>query len=274
MEDAQNLSNQDQDGLASDVLDAVGVDEPTEEIIEETPHSPHMKGDGNSGKEVDLPLGVKERLGRQEKRHQREMRQMRAELQAMQSMMSNPQQGNASEQMNEGYAEPNGSVDEQIHKAVRAALSAQDEQKRKAHEREAQEHVNRRYEGLHDHLEKASDKYEDFDDVVRAKDAPFTPAMRDAALFLDNPAEVLYKLGKNKDELKRIAQLHPVDQAREMVKLSHALMSGGSGENKASQSSRPIGQIKSYPVNPSSVSDKTPVGEIRRRMKSGEWKAR
>jgi hypothetical protein len=275
MEDARNLSNQGQDDLASETLDAVGVGEPTEEIVEETPHTPHMQGDGNSGKEVDLPLGVKERLGRQEKRHQREMRQMRAQLSAMQNLLSTPPQENVNEQMmNDSYGQPNASVDEQIHKAVRAALAAQEEQKRKAQEREAQEHVNRRYEGLHEHMDRASDKYEDFDDVVRAKDAPFTPAMRDAALFLDNPAEVLYKLGKNKEELKRIAQLHPVDQAREMVKLSHALMSGGSGESKTSPNARPIGQIKSYPVNPSSVSDKTPVGEIRRRMKSGEWKAR
>jgi hypothetical protein len=272
MEDAQDLSNQGQEDLAENVLNSVGVGEPTEEIIEEVDlkKHPHMQGDGNSGKEVDLPVGVKERLGRQEKRHQRELRQMKAELQAMQQMMSQPQQSQDNQQMN-SYGDPNSAVDEQIHKAVSLALHAQEEQKRKAKEQESQDHVNRRYSSLNSDLDKASDKYDDFDDVVRAQDAPFTPAMRDAALFLDNPAEVLYKLGKNKEELKRIAQLHPVDQAKEMVKLSHALMSGGGNAEKSPQS-RPMGNIKNNPVNPSSVSEKTPVGELRRQMKAGNWK--
>jgi hypothetical protein len=56
-----------------------------------------------------------------------------------------------------------------------------------------------------------------------------------------------------------------------MAKLSHALISGG--EQKASQPNRPLGQIKSNPVtNSHVVTDKTPVGSIRQRMKSGNWK--
>lgn len=274
MDDAQNLSNQDQDDLAADTLEVVGVGEPVEEIIEEVEpkRSTHMKGDGNSGKEVNLPVGVKERLGRQEKRHQREMRQMKEQLAMMQDMLTNPQT-NAAPQINEAYGEPNAAVDEQISKAVRAALNAQEEQKRQAHAREQQHYINSKYDDLHDNLNRASDKYDDFDDVVRAKDAPFTPAMRDAALFLDNPAEVLYKLGKNKEELKRISQLPVLEQVKEMVKLSHALMTGGSHE-KSPNNARPIGQIKSYPVNPSQVNDKTSVSEIRRQMKTGEWRGR
>lgn len=275
MEDAQDLSSQDQDDQAGDVLDSVGFSEPTEEIIEEVDQKkhPHMQGDGNSGNEVDLPVGVKQRLGRQEKRHKREMNQMRQQLEAMQQMMTQPPQGQGdNQQMNDPYGEPNAHVDDQIHKAVSLALRAQEEQKRKAKEKESIDHVNKRYQSLHENLDRASDKYEDFDDVVRAQDAPFTEAMRDAALFLDNPAEVLYKLGKNKSELKRISQLHPVDQAREMVKLSHALMSPSGGSDK-SPSARPMGNIKSNPVNQSSVNEKTPVGEIRRRMKAGDWRS-
>jgi hypothetical protein len=261
---------QDQDDLAGDTLESVGVGEPTERIVEETPTTPHMQGDGNSGKEIDLPLGVKERLGRQEKRHQRQMREMQQQFESMRQQLS--QQPSDMNQQTGGYGEEqNPLVDDQIHKAVSLALRAQDEQKRKAKERESMEHINRRYESLHENLDKGSDKYDDFEDVVRAKDAPYTSAMRDAALFLDNPADVLYKLGKQPDELKRIAQLHPVDQAREMVKLSHALMSGKDG-NERNQTHRPIGQIKSNPVNPTSVNEKTPVGEIRRRMKAGDWK--
>lgn len=273
MDDTQNLSGQGQDDLALDAMEAVGVGEPTEDIVQDSDGSAHMQGDGNSGKDIELPVGVKERLGRQEKRHQRELRQMRAQMEEMQQMMTQqPPMQNESEQMNGGYGQGNPEVNDQIHQAVRLALHAQEEQKRKMKEREDQEHVNKRYQSLHENLDKGSDKFEDFEDVVRAQDAPFTAAMRDAALFLDNPAEVLYKLGKDKDELTRISKLHPVDQARAMVKLSHALMTGG-GNEKSNSSHKPIGNIKSNPVNHSSVNDKTPVGDIRRRMKAGEWKS-
>jgi hypothetical protein len=129
---------------------------------------------------------------------------------------------------------------------------------------------------MHKHLDKMSDKYDDFDEVVKGEDAPFTTHMATAAMLLPrtgagSAGEVLYKLGKNPEELKRIANLHPLDQASEMVKLSHALISGGE-QKGSSNPSRPLGNIKSNPVtNSRDVTDKTPVSELRRRMKTG-WK--
>jgi hypothetical protein len=173
---------------------------------------------------------------------------------------------------------PAGSVDEQIHKAVSFALQHRDKEERRAKEAEAAQHVNKQYQELHRHLDHLGDKYDDFDEIVRGQETPFTTHMRDAALLLDldhkNPGsagEVLYKLGKNPEELKRISKLHPLEQAREMVKLSKALISGG--ENKTQQPTRHLGQIKNSPVNNShGVNEKTPIGSIRERMKSGNWK--
>ena len=79
-----------------------------------------------------------------------------------------------------------------------------------------------------------------------------------------------YKLGKNPSELKRISQLHPIDQAKEMSKLSFALMGGTPKPEMKSQA--PMGQVKSNPVASHAVTEKTSVSDIRSRMKSGGWK--
>ncbi len=269
MDDAQEQLIPENQDLAEDALSSVGVGE----VMEHGGgNAPHMQGDGNQGTNDELPVGVKERLGRQEKRHKREISKLRTQLESM--MQQQAMAAQQAQQPQQGYGEPNSDVDAQIHKAVSLALAAQEEQKRKAKEQEQMHHVNQRYQSLNNDLDKASDKYEDFDDVVRAHDAPFTEAMRDAALFLENPAEVLYTIGKDKEELKRISKLPVVDQVREMIRLSHALMTGNHGkEAPKAASPRPIGQVKSYPVSHSGVNDKTPPSEIRRRMKAGEWKS-
>ena len=265
MEDANQVTD---DTTGGEVLESLGMDEPTEAMLEDG-SVPHMEGDGNQGTTSVLPADVKASLGRQERKHQREMRQMREQLEQLQSMI--PQH-----QSNDPYAQQGNALDgvnPDIQKAVSYALAAQEAEKRKAIEREQALLVQKKYQALNDNLDKGADKYEDFDEVVRAQDAPFTHAMRDAALFLDNAPDVLYKLGKNKDELKRISSLHPLDQAREMVKLSHALLAGNERPQNGNNSSRPIGQIKSNPVsNHNAINERTPPSEIRRRMKAGQFK--
>jgi hypothetical protein len=194
----------------------------------------------------------------------------------LQNRGSSDQSGMDSGNPNDSGA-PAGSVEEQIHKAVSFALGHKEREERKANEAKSAAHVQKQYGELHKHLDNVSDKYDDFDETVRGEHTPFTPHMRDAALFLDldhnspgSAGEVLYKLAKNPEELDRISKLHPLDQAREMVKLSKALISGG--DSKATPP-RPLGNIKNSPVNNShAVNDKTPIGSIRQRMKSGNWK--
>lgn len=264
MQDAEDLSSQGKDHLAGEVMDSLGV--PREEANE----TKESNADRAEEKD-DLPRYAKERLGRQEKRHQREIRDLRTQIESMNSRLSTPQTQDQSPPMNPytNQAIQPGSMDEQIHKAVSFALNARDEHERKAKDAERVAHVHKQYQGLQDHLDRASSKYDDFDDVVRAPDAPYTDTMRDTSLLLPNAADVLYKLGKNKDELKRIAQLHPLDQAKEMVKLSVALMGGN--DDKQVSAPRPIGQIKSNPVTSQTITEKTPIGDLRARMKAG-WK--
>lgn len=228
----------------------------------------------------DDPYSVKKRLGMQAKRHQREMRAMQEQMAHMHARLGQPNAdthaGNAAPYSSPGQPNPpSGSEEERIQRAVRYALEAKTAEERKAKDAERHAHVQKQYQRLDNEFDKASDKYEDFDDVVRGHDVPFSTAIRDALLFVDNPAEVAYKLGKNRQELSRISELHPLDQAREITKLSFALMGGNGKQNSTSNGSgsKPMNQIKTNPANYSgAITDKTPASTIRARMKAGTWK--
>lgn len=230
--------------------------------------------------EQDDPYGVKKRLGMQAKKHQREMRQMQEQMLRLQAQFggdsANPQQFpyNTNPYPSPGQPNPPAmSEEEKIQKAVRFALGAKEHEERQAKEAERQAHVHKQYQRLNDEFDKASDKYDDFDDVVRGEDIPFTPHVRDALLLVENPAEVAYKLGKNKSELERISKLHPLDQAREVNKLSFSLMGGNNGKPQSPTRANPLGTVRANPAHSSTaVTDKTPPSVIRARMKAGTWK--
>lgn len=264
MQEAQKISGQEKENLAGEVMESMGMSDGSAEKIDETPHAE------SNGIDDGLPDGVKARLGRQEKRHQKQIRDMQSQLQAMQERMGQTTQTDPTP-VNPYSHQPvvTGSEDERIHRAVTMALQAREMQEKKVEEQKRMARVQDGYRELQDHLDNASNKYDDFDDVVRSPNAAYTAHMRDAALLLPNAADVLYKLGKNPDELNRIAALHPLDQAKEMVKLSHALVNGGAKPSNAN--ARPIGQIKNNPVTSHAVSETTPISDLRARMKAG-WK--
>ncbi len=224
------------------------------------------------------PYGVKKRLGMQAKKHQREMRQLHDRIAQMQGIMSTNDSAHSDYNSNpySSPGQPNPpamSEEEKIQKAVRYALGAKEHEERQAKDAERQAHVHKQYQRLNDEFDRASDKYDDFDDVVRGDDIPFTPHVRDALLLVENPADVAYKLGKNKAELERISKLHPLDQAREVNKLSFSLMGGSNGKSNSPSKSAPMGTVRANPSNSSSaVTDKTPPSVIRARMKAGTWK--
>lgn len=224
---------------------------------------------------------IKKRLGMQAKKHQREMRQMQEQMTHMQAQLSdgnsaNPQYSNHNSNPYNSPGQPNPpglSEEERIHKAVRFALGAKEHEEKQAKEAQHQSHVHKQYQRLNDEFDRASDKYDDFDDVVRGDDIPFTPHVRDALLLVENPADVAYKLGKNKAELERISKLHPLDQAREVNKLSFSLMGGKDSKSNSPSKSAPMGAVRANPSNSSTtITDKTPASVIRARMKAGTFK--
>jgi hypothetical protein len=227
----------------------------------------------------DDPLSVKKRLGMQAKKHSREMRALRDQMAQMQAMMSSDSASpHTSTYQTDPYSSPGQpsapamSEQDKIQQAVRMALGFQQQEQERAEEEKRRAHVDKQYQNLHEEFDKASEIYDDFDDVVRGNDVPFTKHVRDALLLIGNPADVAYRLGKNRSELERISKLHPIDQAKEVIKLGTSLLGGGSNKTSSSKSA-PLGSVRANPGNTSrAVTDKMPTSEIRRRMKSGDWK--
>ena len=265
MDSSQDMSGNDTENVSVGVGD---VDGPKEEIVDHE----ISEGEGNKND----PLYVQKRLKRERRNHEREIRELQARMDQMQSQLQPNQSMQQPQQGPQDFGQQNPGNMDMIQQAVGYALQQREMEERKARENEAQQHIVKQYQDLNRHLDQTSDKYDDFEDVVRG-DAQFTAHMRDAALMLPkkgpgSAGEVLYRLGKNPEELKRIGQLPAIDQAKEVVALSHALISGG--ENKQSQStSRPLGNVKSNPVvNSMGINDKTPISDIRTRMKQGTFK--
>jgi hypothetical protein len=254
------------DGSEDIVNGGVGPGDAEEEGIS----NPADEGTSNQ----DDPYGIKKRLGMQAKKHQREMRQLYERIEQMQSMMGDSEPlHNTNHYQSPGQPNPPGMTEEErIQHAVRLALGAKESAEREARDAERQAHVHKQYQRLNDEFDRALDKYDDFDEVVRGDDIPFSPHVRDALLLVENPAEVAYKLGKNRAELERISKLHPLDQAREVNKLSFSLMGGQSGKPQHSNKANPLGSIRTNPTSSNAITDKTPASVIRARMKAGTFK--
>lgn len=282
MDSNQDMSGNDTENVGGQALEDLGMS--TEGASDENQEAQGHESAEEDGEQSSKkrPTGW-ERLKKKTRQQERDIQELHARIAEMQSQlqpnqsMQQPQQspydaGNPMQQQ-QPMQQGAGNMD-MIQQAVSYALQQKELEERKANEAKAQQHIIKQYQDLNKHLDSTSDKYDDFDEVVRGE-APFTAAMRDIALTLPkkgagSAGEVLYRLGKNPEELSRIAKLHPVDQAAELIALSHALISGG--EQKQSQP-RPLGQIKSNPVvNSVGVTEKTPVSDIRSRMKKGTFK--
>ncbi len=235
---------------------------------------------GSAAQDEGYTDSVRKRIHAQAKKHAREMRQMQEQIMQMQAQHSgnsaNPQDSpyNSSPYPSPGQPNPPAmSEEDKIRKAVQFALGAKEHEEKQAKMAEHQAHVHKQYQRLNDEFDRASEKYEDFDDVVRESDAPFTDHVRDALLLVENPAEVAYRLGKNRSELERISKLHPLAQAKEVIKLGTSLMSGNNGKPSSHAKANPLGSIRQNPAGASgAVTDKTPASAIRARMKAGTWK--
>lgn len=255
------MTSEQTEVLADEVNESLGINQETKEDLE-------SQSDATPD---ELPEVAKKRLGMQSKRHKKEMRKMQEQLNEMKNYISSNAQAKAPDQVpqynGEGQQQP-GSMDDMVYQAVSKAMEVQKHQEHQAKEAEKMKYVQKAYQNMQDHLDDASTKYDDFDDVVKAEDAPYTDAIRDAALLIDNAPDVLYHLGKNREKLQKISDLHPLEQAKEVIKLSVALMAGKEDKNPHEQA-KPLGQVKHNPMNSSKVNETTTVGELRKRMREG-----
>jgi hypothetical protein len=76
-----------------------------------------------------------------------------------------------------------------------------------------------------DRAEAARDRYDDFEQVAYNPAVPVSQTMAEAVMADELGPEILYHLGSHPSEAARIARLAPVQQAREIGKLSAKLAS-------------------------------------------------
>lgn len=235
-------------------------------------------GQLEAAEQEDLPAGVKARLGRQEKRHQRELRQMQAQLEALSGQLQQSAQPQAAGQM-AGMQQPQSepqSFDEYLQRAVQAGWQQRDMAEKQAKQQQERANVQKKYQELQKHFDRMGEKYEDFDDIVRAEDLPISQTMLETALVLPktgagSAGETLYMLAKNPDKLRSLSQLSPLDQVSELVKLSQSLIAGKPNGN--ANAMKTMGSIKPMPVsNSNGVNESTPLAELKARMRSNKWR--
>jgi len=225
--------------------------------------------------EEELPRIIKERLGRQEKKHFKEMQMLQSQIGELQSRIMQQSIPNAYSPPapNTSYMgqAPAGSVREEVQAAMQDLIRQQQQQTIQQAEERNQQYIRQQNMQLESELSEASNTYEDFDEVV-IKDAslPITQEMKQAAFLFphSNAADVFYHLAKNRDEANRISRLHPNAQAREMIVLSNKIAA------KKSTVSNAISPMPSLKTNPAKApSSQKPmhtrsVSELRTYLKS------
>jgi len=116
--------------------------------------------------------------------------------------------------------------------------------------------------------EKTRAKYDDFERVAYNGDLPVTEAMRDVILTSQVGPEILYHLGKNPRDAARIAELDPLNQARELGKIEAKLTDAPVPVKKVSSAPEPINPVGSRASTPNySTSDPRSI----KAMSMDEW---
>lgn len=106
-----------------------------------------------------------------------------------------------------------------------------------------------------------SEKYQDFEEVVRDEGVRITPVMAQAMFSIDDQelqAEVAYYLGKNPKEALRISRLNPMRQVTEIGKLEAKISSQPAPVKRPSAAPAPIvpvGGNASADIGPSDKDD-------------------
>ncbi len=179
-----------------------------------------LQGEASETRE-ELPKYVQERLSRQERTHRKETQTLQRELQALRGFVEatvGRTQVQPQQQVNPVNQFPavDGVDSDEIQKTYKA-LEVIAQQKAKSDFQAIAREKERKFVEA---LQKASEVYEDFDEVVRDDNVPITQSIADHAKRLKNGPDVLYRLAKNRDELNALLSLHPDDQLDRMVEIS------------------------------------------------------
>ena len=113
---------------------------------------------------------------------------------------------------------------------------------------------------IKDKVDQDAEKYSDFEDVALNPEVPITGEMLEALAECDDPAQVMYHLGQNKDLAAQIAEKSPAQQMREIAKLDLTVDVKPPKPTKTTQAADPIAPVggsdtQEKPVNDLSFSE-------------------
>lgn len=119
-------------------------------------------------------------------------------------------------------------------------------------------------------VEKAKDKYADYDDVIGASTTPYLRTTLDAIAESEQSADIAYFLASNQKEAERIIGLNPVQQIKEIAKLEVKFSSTPAPQPKrVTQAPAPISAIggtDSGIVDESKMTDEQWIAHERKRL--------
>lgn len=257
--------------MSEELMQSEGVEVPeTTEAVSETTadvtqnvtdESAPIEGTAaeDSGEVSSNPENAKKRIDKKSRKMQRRIDELESRVQSFESQgsyqdpnLAQPQYQPQAEHTQpasivdpiypDQYLTPgNGRYDAALLQQQQEQLAQQRSVQQK--QQESMHYQRQQDEKFFDALDDASDRYEDFDDVVRNDNLPLTEAMLGVAKIAPNGADLLYYLAKNPKEVQRIANLHPVIQQREVAK--HAIQFAS--QNNVSKAPAPVQPVGETP---------------------------
>ena len=250
--------------------DVTAAPESVEETPVEQPEDTATSGDATEDTNDDPKAEKKPRRNRRTESQRiaqltAQVRERERELARLQAQ-SVPQPTPADAPKREAYEDYESYIEARAEwKATQAAerrLSEADKA-RKESESQAQEQQQAHAfaEAREAALDRGSEIYDDFEDVVSNEDLHITPVMADALLTSKQGHDVWYHLGKNPETAEKIAAMHPVQQIYELGKLEAAL----SGGKTTSGAPKPTKPVQARGASSNAMSDKLDIAEWMKR---------
>lgn len=118
-------------------------------------------------------------------------------------------------------------------------------------------------------VEAGSAKFADFAEVAMSPSVPLPPQVLQEVMECDAPADVVYWLGKNPEEAKRIAGLRPTAVAREMAKIEAKLAAPPSPPEPSKAPAPPPPPLRGRSAQEPSVYDENLSYADYRRLRTG-----
>ncbi len=201
----------------------------TPEITTETPEAPAEETPPKTFTQEELDEAISRRLAREQRKWERQQ---------------------AAKQPNQPPATDPATIDPYDDPEAYATARAQQLAEQMVREREAQREREQTFETYQERVEKAQERYDDYDQVAHNRNLDVTDVMFETLQQSELGPEILYALGSDPAEARRISRLNPFLQAKEIGRLEAKLAAAPPPARKASSAPPPITPLTAKGATP------------------------